>query len=809
MYFIRKWMKENKHRKASNIQKLGHVYWHFKDALMLPLVAYSFLLRCVIAWKAFFTSTRWLGALIIAVPNLALMAIFLWAHPLSSTYLNRIEPSRLFLETSIGLSMIFFPAAGEVVQNILSSLVLALVVAIIVSKSIPAIKQATTDTREVSVVVRRRLTTLAQSSNNRYLRKISRKWTVTALVGDAPAEDLKSKREQLKQKAGKGDTTYKVTVTTGHHFVAGTTANISLTLIGDVESPPTLLTWSLLDSSAPSSSENSAPAWLSWFAKSWSRNLFARETTRVFAWEMKDVGQVRKVRVEMDTTGTAWFLESIRVQAEADGVDETFMHEDWIEAKDENAIVELVRSAWSLTSLIDRDRAASVVASATADGRGRRRATHKGHSSAVTPSSTSAEETAKLMSAGSARQHSAEKADADESPLAYSDSDDSSEDGRLDFGWTNQRMVLDRHRLELPSAGDTQLSGSVTHETLEQEMRAKLPELDQCLHPEDHSRYACRLCSRFVLDPVYLDNRDDIKRLPPCGHGPYCSTCLRAALIENVHCPDCLQHSTLEHVVDHSRLITEILAMELRCRNHPLGCSWVGKFRDLSRHDEHCLPVLLEGLRAMRCAASARDRTPVHDEPLSLHHEYGSPSLFDDLPGHISPALNEHQPNSRASTAPVQAPAHPEPLETSLRAASASRRTPVHVEPVKLHHDYALPSLFDEELPGHVLPTFEELVASVPLSRASTAPAHNEALETSLRAASGVSKSRRTPARVVEPVKLHHDYALPSLFDDELPGQISAFESNLRAGTAAPMHMEALFSRLSSRPSSRDSTPQR
>jgi hypothetical protein len=669
LLLVRKWHKAGKHRKATKIEKLGHLYAHLKDAFMLKLVAYSFCLRWFLAFKSFWTSTRYVGYVLVAIPNVALMAVQIWKKPFVNMYLNRVEPVRYFAETTIGLMMLFYFGSDAIMQNVMSALVLAICLAIVVSRAMPMIKKAKGDANKL----RKSITELRATGLRRATTSVHLKAKIAASVMKGGA--FSASKALRKKNAGAQETSYKVTVTTGTLFGAGTSAKVHLWLIGDVEGPRIELTEKMLERSAVAAAKHQWSKLLPWK----DGRLFAMGTSRVFSLPMVDVGNIYKVRVEVNAADSAWYLEAVRVDGNG-GYCELFPSNQWIHPSGAPVIVEI--DALSAKELPKSD--AKPEPKPEPNPEPEAPAPKQAFEGPPEPSSDSESESE--SESDSEVERALAKARAIEEP--------SGESSRP-WGSSEESESEEESDAE-PEDLQAERKKAIAHEL-------NLPDPDLCVREEDRDRYTCLICFRFLREPVILNNGDAKKSLLNCGHGPYCLRCIRLALRDE-RCPDCRQFTTLEQVIIDTRLKREMLSCKMHCKHIKRGCDWVGEFGQFASHVERCshagitpppvspamavapvLSALGSRTEADGSSASAALPVPLERAPPLLGPDSWRPidisKAVEKVPSEIAPrprtplsrpssARRPHTPLSRRCSVELDAPAGTEtelpPHMTSL-----------------------------------------------------------------------------------------------------------------------------------------------
>ena len=116
-------------------------------------------------------------------------------------------------------------------------------------------------------------------------------------------------------------------------------------------------------------------------------------------------------------------------------------------------------------------------------------------------------------------------------------------------------------------------------------------------------RFHCPICFLILKDPVMCKNQHT-----------YCSFCLKKHLENSSSCPTCLEHLTVDTLIEASRLVKDYISeLMIHCDYYPRGCSEMLQVGDLKRHVELCgfSPVQCtnEGCNAL---VNMRDK---------LHHE--------------------------------------------------------------------------------------------------------------------------------------------------------------------------------------------
>jgi hypothetical protein len=545
VFVVRKWKADKKHRKASKISKLGHAYAHFKDGFMWQLMLYSSVFRLFVAARSFYLALPIVGWVLIAIPNLSLMAFQIKKAPLGSSYLNKVEPVRLFTETLIGLTTCFLAINQPVLSYVIPLFVLAIAIAIFVARTIPMVKKAKLDAQKTSkflqaMVKSKLVPKFVESQTVSKFRQAWRK-SVTNDVLDAslPIE-------------------YKVTVTTGSHFTAGTSSNIWVKLHGaDSDSDFVPLGRSLLQSDPNKGQKAAQLAMLGIpLAESEEQDLFERNTVNAFLITVTGLGKLNMVTLQMDDVGSAWYCESVKV--EYSSFAELFPVQDWLKP---------VPGSMCLKEAVGLSRISKV---GTLD-----ETKHSGVKKDPTASELTLEP----------------KSSTEDAPLPdgkyISDSESGSEsesdsDPELDAVSAVQSRYDKVKSLDAGAATDDPVSPAPN-----KILRLLAPEL--CLRADDREAYMCGICFLLLRDPMIMNNGGDAHGYRNCGHGPYCSACLfRAFKTSGNFCPDCRQPTTVDQLVYDARTARFLRSVEVRCANHDGGCSWEGEVRDWDQHMLSC-----------------------------------------------------------------------------------------------------------------------------------------------------------------------------------------------------------------------------
>jgi hypothetical protein len=526
LYFLRKWRMAKTHRAPANIEKLGHLYAHFKDGMMVQMVVCSFALRWLLASKGFFSSNKIVGFVIVAAPNVALIAVYIWKAPSVNTYLNKVEPVRYAAETACGLAMLLFFGASSIAQTVMAAVIVSICAAIIVSRFIPAAKKAKGDVELLSK-------------------------SVSAL------HSLLKERTSRHDRPKEGSIIYRVTVTTStplHLHNQRADKDVCLQLVGDVEGPSILLTKRLLESVAPRAPLHHRPLTALLEATQSARNLVAakpavptgpvpikqnarkilrswktdaNELSWVFVLGVPcDLGEVHKVLVTTGSTLSASKFDSFGSSIRVEGP---------------KGCVELFPSSKSAL----QEAGDSTVVEFTV------RCPHPEPDENALARAKQKEQQFESDFSTSSEESESEESDSEEEP-------------------------------ELPS----EVTAAEQKKADRWEVAMTL-DPDLCVREEDRERFTCSICFRFLSDPVILNNGDAAQDLQPCGHGPYCMRCVKLALRDG-RCPDCRQYTTISMVIIDMRLVREMRSCKLRCKHHAHGCDWIGEYGYVADHIHRC-----------------------------------------------------------------------------------------------------------------------------------------------------------------------------------------------------------------------------
>ena len=116
-------------------------------------------------------------------------------------------------------------------------------------------------------------------------------------------------------------------------------------------------------------------------------------------------------------------------------------------------------------------------------------------------------------------------------------------------------------------------------------------------------RFHCPICFLVLKDPVMCKNQHT-----------YCSFCLKKHLENSSSCPTCLEHLTVDTLIEAPRLVKDYISeLMIHCDYYPRGCSEMVQVVDLKRHVELC------GFSPVQCTnESCNILVNMRDK---LHHE--------------------------------------------------------------------------------------------------------------------------------------------------------------------------------------------